>query len=172
MYVLCIIFVETVPNRLHPLIIGSYDKIKLCDLHINLPSYFFSLQASLLSSSVEKVRIPLPPSLLPPSLPTAPLLHCDSPSSPALNERKAEIRIQFREIPGDIFSGKTRRNELVIRVQPNEAMYVKMMTKQPGMSFEPVESELDLTYKTRYKVSEKEEEERGKREVGGEEEEV
>ena len=71
----------------------------------------------------------------------------------ALNERKAEIRIQFRNVPGDIFHGKTTRNELVIRVQPNEAMYVKMMTKQPGMAFDPVESELDLTYKTRYKAS-------------------
>ena len=75
------------------------------------------------------------------------------PLTTALNERKAEIRIQFRNVPGDIFQGKTTRNELVIRVQPNEAMYVKMMTKQPGMAFDPVESELDLTYKTRYKAS-------------------
>lgn len=70
----------------------------------------------------------------------------------ALNERKAEIRVQFKNVPGDIFGGKTRRNELVIRVQPNEAMYTKLMTKQPGMLFDPVESELDLTYKIRYKV--------------------
>lgn len=31
-------------------------------------------------------------------------------------------------------------------------MYTKLMTKQPGMLFDPVESELDLTYKIRYKV--------------------
>lgn len=68
----------------------------------------------------------------------------------ALNERKAEVRVQFRDVPGDIFGGKCRRNELVIRLQPNEAMYLKVMTKTPGMSFEPVESELDLTYKARY----------------------
>ena len=72
--------------------------------------------------------------------------------SSALNERKAEVRVQFRDVPGDIFDGKSRRNELVIRLQPNEAMYLKVMTKQPGMSFEPVESELDLTYKSRYGV--------------------
>ena len=60
--------------------------------------------------------------------------------------------MQFRDVPGDIFEGKTRRNELVIRLQPNEAMYVKTMTKQPGMSFEPLESEMDLTYKNRYGV--------------------
>ena len=38
----------------------------------------------------------------------------------ALNERKAEVRIQFSDVPGDIFGGKCRRNELVIRLQPNE----------------------------------------------------
>ena len=69
----------------------------------------------------------------------------------ALNERKAEIRIQFKDVPGDIFDGKTKRNELVIRVQPNEAMYMKLMTKEPGIAFDPVESELDLTYNLRFK---------------------
>ena len=38
----------------------------------------------------------------------------------ALNERKAEVRVQFRDVPGDIFEGKSKRNELVIRLQPNE----------------------------------------------------
>ena len=38
----------------------------------------------------------------------------------ALNERKTEIRIQFHDVPGDIFEGQAQRNELVIRVQPNE----------------------------------------------------
>lgn len=69
----------------------------------------------------------------------------------ALNERKAEVRLQFRDVPGDIFQGQSKRNELVIRVQPNEAVYTKMMTKKPGMFFNPEESELDLTYGNRYK---------------------
>ena len=30
------------------------------------------------------------------------------------------MRIQFKNVPGDIFDGKAKRNELVIRVQPNE----------------------------------------------------
>ena len=38
----------------------------------------------------------------------------------ALDERKAEIRIQFRSVPGDIFGGRCERNEFVIRVQPKE----------------------------------------------------
>ena len=70
----------------------------------------------------------------------------------ALNERKAEVRIQYRDVPGDIFQGQAKRNELVIRVQPGEAIYVKMVTKTPGMSFDMEETELDLTYGARYKV--------------------
>ena len=74
-------------------------------------------------------------------------------SGKALNERKAEVRIQFKEMPGDIFDGETSRNELVIRVQPDEAIYMKLMTKKPGMNFMPEASELDLTYNKRYEVS-------------------
>lgn len=69
----------------------------------------------------------------------------------ALNERKAEVRIQYQDVPGDIFDGKAKRNELVIRVQPGEALYIKMMTKSPGITFEMEETELDLTYGSRYK---------------------
>lgn len=64
------------------------------------------------------------------------------------------MRIQFKDIPGDIFSeGKVKRNELVIRVQPNEAVYMKLMTKTPGMHFDCEETELDLTYQSRYGVT-------------------
>jgi glucose-6-phosphate 1-dehydrogenase len=54
-------------------------------------------------------------------------------------------------VPGDIFQGNAKRNELVLRVQPGEAIYAKVMTKTPGMSFEMEETELDLTYHTRYR---------------------
>lgn len=70
-----------------------------------------------------------------------------------MNERKAEIRIQYHDVPGDIFGGVLKRNELVIRVQPDEAVYIKMMTKRPGIGFEMEETELDLTYNNRYKAS-------------------
>ena len=37
----------------------------------------------------------------------------------ALNERKTEVRIQFKDVPGNIFTpDQIQRNELVIRVQP------------------------------------------------------
>ena len=73
-------------------------------------------------------------------------------SGKALNERKAEVRIQFKDVPGDIFDNSCARNELVIRVQPDEAVYMKILTKKPGMNFSPEETELDLTYKNRYEV--------------------
>ncbi|XP_061592199.1 glucose-6-phosphate 1-dehydrogenase-like [Cololabis saira] len=69
----------------------------------------------------------------------------------ALNEPKAEVRVQFTDVPGDIFNGQCQRNELVVRVQPDQAIYLKMMTKRPGVNFSPEETELDLTYKSRYK---------------------
>lgn len=55
-------------------------------------------------------------------------------------------------MPGDIFDERCQRNELVVRVQPDEAIYLKMMTKRPGVYFSPEETELDLTYRSRYKV--------------------
>lgn len=68
----------------------------------------------------------------------------------ALNEQKSEIRIQFKDTPASIFETSVSRNELVIRVQPGEAVYMKIMTKKPGMNFSPEETELDLTYRHRY----------------------
>lgn len=41
----------------------------------------------------------------------------------------------------------------MIRVQPGEALYIKMMTKSPGITFDMEETELDFTYGSRYKVS-------------------
>jgi glucose-6-phosphate 1-dehydrogenase len=49
-------------------------------------------------------------------------------------------------------SDKLARDELVIRVKPNEAIYLKLNTKRPGeMGFSIEETELDLTYGERYK---------------------
>ncbi|KAI1733116.1 glucose-6-phosphate dehydrogenase, NAD binding domain-containing protein [Ditylenchus destructor] len=70
----------------------------------------------------------------------------------ALNERKAEVRIQYKDVPGDIFpTGALKRDELVIRVQPNEAVYMKLNTKKPGFGFDAEETELDLTLSSRHK---------------------
>lgn len=51
----------------------------------------------------------------------------------------------MKNVSGDIFTqGQLARNELVIRVQPDEAVYMKMMGKKPGNSFDCEETELDL----------------------------
>lgn len=70
-------------------------------------------------------------------------------SGKALEEHKVEVRIQFKESPGNIFPGVSR-NELVIRLQPNEAVYVKFQNKLPGLEMTPVVTELDMTYKDRF----------------------
>lgn len=67
----------------------------------------------------------------------------------ALNEQKTEIRIQFRDVTSGIFKD-IPRNELVIRVQPNESVYIKMNSKLPGLSMQTVCTELDLTYRRRF----------------------
>ncbi|XP_068667423.1 glucose-6-phosphate 1-dehydrogenase, cytoplasmic isoform-like [Aristolochia californica] len=69
----------------------------------------------------------------------------------ALNSRKAEIRVQFKDVPGDIFKCKKQgRNEFVIRLQPLEAMYMKLTVKKPGLDMSTIQSELDLSYGQRY----------------------
>merc|ERR1719221_2255855 len=71
----------------------------------------------------------------------------------ALNERKAEIRIQFKDSPmaSTLFSGSpVPRNELVIRLQPKASIYLKSNIKTPGFSSVPIQSELELNYDTRY----------------------
>eukprot|EP00095_Tigriopus_kingsejongensis_P003323 maker-scaffold612_size124412-snap-gene-0.31 protein:Tk03323 transcript:maker-scaffold612_size124412-snap-gene-0.31-mRNA-1 annotation:"glucose-6-phosphate 1-dehydrogenase" len=69
----------------------------------------------------------------------------------ALNQRKAELRVQFKDMPGGgFFTDSPKRNELVLRVQPKEAIYCKMMNKVPGVDFTLEETELDLTYAERY----------------------
>lgn len=67
----------------------------------------------------------------------------------ALDESKVEIRIQFKQVAKGIFK-EIQRNELVIRIQPNEAVYLKINSKIPGISTETSLTELDLTYASRY----------------------
>ncbi|KAF8621625.1 hypothetical protein AX15_007643 [Amanita polypyramis BW_CC] len=67
----------------------------------------------------------------------------------ALNEAKVEIRIQFKDVTQGIFKD-IARNELVIRIQPSEAVYLKCNTKTPGLYTRAIPAEMDLTYKKRF----------------------
>jgi len=71
----------------------------------------------------------------------------------AMNERKAEIRIQFKPPPaGDkMFAGQEmQQNELVMKLQPTEEVYMKTNVKSPGLLTTPVTSQLNLSYKTSF----------------------
>ncbi|KAI9512174.1 glucose-6-P dehydrogenase [Russula earlei] len=67
----------------------------------------------------------------------------------ALNEAKVEVRIQFKDVTKGIFKDISR-NELVLRIQPSEAIYLKLNTKMPGLYTRAVPTEMDLTYKRRF----------------------
>ncbi|KAL0144748.1 glucose-6-phosphate dehydrogenase [Mucor lusitanicus] len=67
----------------------------------------------------------------------------------ALNEAKVEVRLQFHHVAGNLYGGSAR-NELVIRIQPNEAVYMKFNNKQPGLSYQTIQTDLDLSYHSRY----------------------
>ncbi|XP_006460350.1 hypothetical protein AGABI2DRAFT_192087 [Agaricus bisporus var. bisporus H97] len=67
----------------------------------------------------------------------------------ALNEAKVEVRIQFKDVTQGIFKD-IARNELVIRIQPSEAVYLKMNAKTPGLYTRAMPTEMDLTYKRRF----------------------
>lgn len=70
----------------------------------------------------------------------------------ALDERKAEMRVQFKDAPAAdaLFGEAVPRNELVMQLQPKETMYMKSNIKTPGFGSAPIQSELEVKYDTRY----------------------
>ncbi|KAL1539230.1 Glucose-6-phosphate 1-dehydrogenase [Salvia divinorum] len=74
----------------------------------------------------------------------------------ALHDKRAEIRVQFRNVPGNLYNRNSgtdldqATNELVIRVQPDEAIYLKINNKVPGLGMRLDQSNLNLLYKARY----------------------
>ncbi|GKY94914.1 hypothetical protein MPSEU_000456300 [Mayamaea pseudoterrestris] len=70
----------------------------------------------------------------------------------ALDEHKSEVRIQFKDAPAAqfLFPHDVPRNELVMRLQPHEAIYMKTNVKSPGFSAQPIQSELEVNYDTRF----------------------
>lgn len=74
----------------------------------------------------------------------------------ALHSKRAEIRVQFRHVPGNLYKNRLgidldqATNELVIRIQPNESIYLKINNKVPGLGLNLDVQKLDLSYKTRY----------------------
>ncbi len=70
-----------------------------------------------------------------------------------LDARMTEIRIQFREVPANMFcvaDACPAPNELVIRVQPDESIYLSLVNKVPGMDMRLETRKLDLQYKAAF----------------------
>ncbi|KAA8526622.1 hypothetical protein F0562_008175 [Nyssa sinensis] len=74
----------------------------------------------------------------------------------ALQSKRAEIRVQFRNVPGNLYNQKfgtdldKATNELVLRVHPDEAIYLKIHNKVPGLGMRLDRSDLNLLYGARY----------------------
>lgn len=74
----------------------------------------------------------------------------------ALHKRQAEIRIQFHHAPGKLYkkqlgsASEMNSNELVIRIQPDESIYLRLNSKIPGLGMRLDQTDLDLQYKTKF----------------------
>lgn len=71
----------------------------------------------------------------------------------ALDQKKVDVRIQYKDPPAarGIFGDQPiARNELVMRLQPDESVYMKINVKEPGLHSNPIQTEMDLSYKDRY----------------------
>ena len=67
-----------------------------------------------------------------------------------VDARMTEIRIHFRDVPSNMFCsphGCPDVNQLIIRVQPDEAIYLSLVNKVPGMGMKVTTRNLDLQYK-------------------------
>lgn len=77
------------------------------------------------------------------------LLRCGK----AMDEKKTELRIRFRRVPGRLFKdagANLHQNLLVIRIQPDESIRFRINNKVPGLGLQMDPSELDLRYKATY----------------------
>ncbi len=70
-----------------------------------------------------------------------------------LDERVTEITIKFKAIERNIFASTmpvVPANELVIRIQPEEGIAIKIVNKVPGLEMNLAETDLDLQYESSF----------------------
>jgi glucose-6-phosphate 1-dehydrogenase len=71
----------------------------------------------------------------------------------ALDTKLAEIRLRFHDNAVKIFGAKAPHlppNEIVIRVQPDEAIFLRINTKIPGLETKLAPKELNLRYRAEF----------------------
>jgi glucose-6-phosphate 1-dehydrogenase len=67
-----------------------------------------------------------------------------------LDTRESEVRIQFRAVEGNIFASDGHwlpANELVLRIQPDEGIYLSIVCKEPGLDLVLDRTQLNLQYR-------------------------
>ncbi|MCO5610271.1 hypothetical protein L7F22_064507 [Adiantum nelumboides] len=76
-----------------------------------------------------------------------------------LIKHRVEIRIQFRDVPGSLYRDRCGQtvvgqatNELIIQIQPDESIILKINNKVPGLGLQLDSSDLNLMYRDRYDV--------------------
>jgi glucose-6-phosphate 1-dehydrogenase len=70
-----------------------------------------------------------------------------------LHRRVSEVRLQFKPIEHNVFCEDGAcfpPNELVLRIQPDEAIRLQVMGKTPGLTMAIAPAELNLLYRERY----------------------
>ncbi|MDD4871641.1 MAG: glucose-6-phosphate dehydrogenase [Kiritimatiellae bacterium] len=70
-----------------------------------------------------------------------------------LDSRSSEVRIQFRELPENIFCNVPQclpANDLIIRIQPDESIFLNIINKKPGLDLSLVETNLNLRYQSTF----------------------
>jgi len=71
-----------------------------------------------------------------------------------LHERVSEVRLEFHEAGCGLFRGADGQcpppNELVLRIQPDEAIRLRVTGKAPGLTLGLAPAELNLLYRERY----------------------
>jgi len=70
-----------------------------------------------------------------------------------LDVRESEVRVQFREVEDSPFRTGQRhlpQNELVIRIQPDEGIYLGIVSKQPGLDMVLDRTDLNLRYQASF----------------------
>lgn len=72
----------------------------------------------------------------------------------ALDEKVNELRVRFKDVKTNIFCGSGRcpeANELIIRIQPDEGIFLRLNSKVPGMGVVIEPRDLDMEYHEAFK---------------------
>ena len=71
----------------------------------------------------------------------------------AMNDHLNEVKITFKEVSSNIFCDSSScppANQFVVRIQPDESLYLKITNKEPGLATKLTETNLNLKYESTF----------------------